>query len=62
MADSRDANGNYCGRNVKTGKFTESPLELCGYCGPECLHCVDRPYYVVDNGVWVCAADYNYED
>jgi hypothetical protein len=56
--DSRDENGKYCGLNEKTGEFEPSPPDLVGYCGPACEHCVSFPVYVLQNDVWVCAADY----
>ena len=56
--DSRDENGHYCGQSVETGEFVESPRELMGYCGPNCTHCVDFRVYGIQDGVYVCAADY----
>lgn len=60
--NSRDEGGHFCGQNAETGEMVETPGDTVGYCGPECVHCVASPVYVIQNGVFVCAADYNYEE
>lgn len=63
IVDSRDGDGHFCGQSVETGQLvdaTEGGTKV-GYCGPNCTHCVGHAHYMVDEGVWVCAADYDYE-
>lgn len=55
-----DEKGNYCGKSVETGEFVDMGPEKVGYCGPDCKHCIPNPYYAIQHGVWVCAADYDY--
>lgn len=57
-----DDAGHYCGQNATTGEMTPTPPELVGYCGPDCSHCAPHPFYAVEDGVWVCAADSSYLD
>jgi hypothetical protein len=59
---SRDADGHFCGQDAETGEMVTSPPDKCGYCGPECEHCFGHEVYAVQDGVWVCAADYEYEE
>lgn len=59
--DARDENGHYCGQRVDNGKFQCSPPDKMGYCGPSCGHCVGHPVYAVQDGVYCCAADWDYE-
>lgn len=61
MTDSRDEDGHYCGQN-EDGTAAVIPMGKVGYCGPECLHCVGSPVYVLQDGVWVCAADFDHEE
>lgn len=58
--DSRDENGKYCGLVEATGEMAETPEGLSGYCGPNCTHC--NGTYVEQDGIWCCAADYEYEE
>lgn len=58
---SRDAEGHFCGQSVETGLLVETPEDKLGFCGPECAHCIGHETYTVQDGVWVCAADYEYE-
>jgi hypothetical protein len=57
--DSRDDKGHYCGESVVTGEFIQSSPDVVGYCGPHCTHCVDFRVYSIQDGVYVCAADYD---
>lgn len=59
---SRDAAGHFCGQDAETGELVTTPEDQVGYCGPECAHCVGHENYQVQGGVWVCAADYEYEE
>lgn len=56
-----DSDGHYCGQNVETGQMTPSPDGNAGFCGPDCSHCAGHRIYVIQDGVYVCAADYDYE-
>jgi hypothetical protein len=56
-----DDRGRYCGLNEVTRKMQEVPPNLVGYCGPDCDHCKDARVYCLQDGVWVCAADYDYD-
>lgn len=63
--DSTDKEGRYCGmREDGTSAVEESKQGgmLVGYCGPNCFHCKDMKVYELQNGVWVCAADYDYPE
>lgn len=57
--DSRDADGHFCGQDAETGELVPAPEGKIGYCGPSCVHCLSAPVYVIEGGVWVCAADNN---
>lgn len=61
MADSRDKDGHFCGQYNETGELAITPEGTVGYCGPNCDHCKGFEIYALQNGVWVCAADYDYE-
>lgn len=56
--NSRDEDGKYCGLVEATGEMAPTPEGKCGYCGPECDHCVKFPVYCLNSeGIWTCAAD-----
>lgn len=57
--DSRDEEGHFCGQDEKTGEFVDLGYNVSGYCGPNCKHCEPFKIYAVQEGVWVCAADYD---
>jgi hypothetical protein len=57
-----DAEGRYCGLVVATGEMAPAPPGLNGYCGADCQHCARNPFYAIQNGVWVCGADYDYPE
>lgn len=61
--DARDDEGHYCGQVVATGEPAPIPPGSEGYCGPDCGHCAGARYklYVEQDGVYVCAADYDYD-
>lgn len=61
MSSSRDEDGHYCGQK-EDGTPAEAPPGKVGYCGSECMHCADFPVYVLQDGVWACAADFEYEE
>ena len=59
LGQAVDENGKYCGLVEATGEMAVSPPDKVGYCGPNCKHCVNFPVYVLQDGIWVCAADYD---
>lgn len=62
MSSSTDENGKYCGLNETTGEMEPAPEGLTGYCGSECSHCIGHEIYALQDGIWVCAADYEYKE
>lgn len=60
--DSRDEKGRYCGLNESTGEMEPTPEGFIGYCGPNCECCKGFEVYALQNGIWCCAADYEYEE
>lgn len=46
----------FCGESAETGEPTP------GCCGPNCAHCGPDPVLAVQDGVWLCAADYEWEE
>lgn len=51
----------YCGLLADGSGPAAVPADLVGYCGPDCAHCGPEPVLAVQDGVHVCAADWDYE-
>ena len=57
---SRDEFGRFCGMRLDGTLATPAPGTV-GWCGPNCAHCADFRVYVEQDGVWCCAADFDYD-
>ena len=52
----------YCGLlDDFSGDAITEPGKV-GFCGPHCKHCGPEPDVAIQYGIFVCAADFEYEE